>query len=134
MSRATFLKRLATIIAFGAALALILYLINARWFSFYGAATTTLAVIIPLTWILTTRYRTLGLRRWPLWIFAALAALPALIQVAYWTVFFSSKDAAIPLAIGRSMILEKTEAFLLWPAFAIAVFGMWLTSRALIRD
>lgn len=134
MSRATFLKSLAAITAFGAALALILYLINTRWFSFYGPATTALAIVIPLIWILSARYRTLRLHRWPLWIFTAAVAIPAMIQIAYWTVFFSNKDAAIPLAIGRSMVLEKTEAFLIWPALVIAAFGIWLLSRPLLRD
>lgn len=134
MSHATFLKGFISTAAFGAALALVLYLLNTRWFSFYGPATTTLAIIIPLIWILTARYHSLGLRRWPLWVFAAAVAIPAIVQIAYWTVFFSNKDAAILLAIGRTMILEKTEAFLIWPALAIAAFGIWLVSRALVHD
>lgn len=135
MTRTAFLHKLWPLLLVAIALEAGLYLVlGQRWFGFYGHATIALVIVMPLAWIVTSRYRRLGLRRWPAWIFFGLIAITAIIQIAYWTVFFTSRDQAITLAIGRGMVLEHAGPFLIWAALLAAALGVWLVARAAARD
>lgn len=135
MSRTAFLQILWLLILLTVALEAGLYFIlGERWFGFYGHATTALIILVPLSWIVTSRYRTLGLSPWPVWIFFGLIAIIAAAQIAFWALFFMSGQQGIGLAIGRGIILEYVEPFLLWAALAIAGLGVWLVIRAASRD
>lgn len=135
MLRAAYLHSLWPLLLAAVALEFGLYLLlGQRWFSFYGHATTALVIVLPLAWIVTSRYRRLGLRRWPAWIFFTLIAIAALAQIAYWAVFFANRELAIMLAVGRGMFLEYAGALLPWLAVLAALLVLWLTARGVRAD
>lgn len=111
-----------------------LYLVKGeRWFSFYGHAVTALVLILPLAWVVFSRFKSLGVSRWWPGIFFTIVGLAATIQIAYWTSFFSSSQHGVMLAIGRSMALERAEPYLAWAALGVAGFGLWLIWKAVSK-
>lgn len=134
MSRARFLRNLWPLAIAAVVLEVGLYLaMGQRWFSFYGHAVTALLLVLPLGWLFLTRFRTLGLSRWWPGIFLALVSLAAIVQIAYWTAFFSSSRHFAVLAMARSMALERGEHLLGWAALGIALFGFVLLWKAVSR-
>ena len=115
--------RLLTIAAVMLAAAVMLKLVaSARWFDLYGAAAIALAGAFP---ILATLMRGLERRHRSRWL-AALVVGPivaaALVQIGYWTAFFSSTKAGIPLGLGRLM-LQINAGFIGWLLLALGVLA-----------
>jgi len=135
MSRARFLRNFWPLAVAAFVLEVGLYLaMGQRWFSFYGHALTALLLIFPLGWLFLTRFRTLGLSRWWPGIFFTLVGLAAIIQIAYWTAFFSSSRYFAVLAMARNLALERGEFMLGWAALGIAGFGSLLLWKAISRS
>lgn len=107
-------------------LALVLRLLaGERWFSFYGAAAVVLAVLPFVLVTLTQAARAKGLTRWPVWLAAALTALPALIQIGFWSAFFTLGADGATLAIGRGVVMSKVGNLLPWLAAGPAALWLW---------
>jgi hypothetical protein len=99
-----------------------------RWFDLYGAATVGLVGALPIG---ATLMRGLERRRRSRWL-AALVVLPIIaagvVQIGYWTAFFSSAKTGVPLGLGR-MMLQMNASFV-WPlllvlALAASTFVVW---------
>lgn len=123
-------RRLGVIAALAITLALFLRLaLGARWFSFYGLASVTLAALPFLAAALRSDAIARGLSRWPIWLAALATALPALIQIGFWAAFFTLGADGTPLAIGRGLVLDKAGFLLPWLAAALAGLWLWLLTR-----
>ena len=107
-------------------LALVLRLLaGERWFSYYGWASVALAALPFLLVTLSRASRAKGLARWPVWIAAALTALPALIQIGFWSAFFTLGADGAMLAIGRGVVMSKVGDMLPWLAAGLAALWLW---------
>jgi len=130
-SRTAFLKSLWPLAIVAVVFELGLYFVmGARWFGFYGHAVTVLALVVPVAWLVTSRFTAQGFSRWPAWLFFSLVALAAILQIAYWTAFFSMSDLAAPLAMARGMAREALGPFELWALLAAALLAACLILRA----
>lgn len=113
MSRAEYLKGLALALA-GSALLTAAIRIGAgpRWFGFYGPATVLLLMAPILAWLLWRRLPSIGWSRWWTLLFAVPALGLALIQIGYWTAFFTYGPSDPTLGVARAMLRANFEACL----------------------
>ncbi len=110
MSKQSYLTRImATAIALVALAAILRFGLGERWFGFYGWATLALVGAVLLSSIIFSRYRKIGLRRWPTLLVLVPIAITALIQIGFWTVFFTAGLQGLGLGLGRSMAIGYVE-------------------------
>jgi hypothetical protein len=130
MDARDYLANLLTLFGALIALGLVLYFAaGSRWFSFYGLASLTLIAVVFASWLIFKRYRTLGLRRWPAFLFLLLIAAACIVQIAFWYLFFSSGTQGLGLAAGRSMVMPVIESWLPLAGGLSAVAFVWLLGR-----
>ncbi|MBL8565855.1 MAG: hypothetical protein JNM89_09070 [Hyphomicrobiaceae bacterium] len=104
--------------------------LGARWFSFYGFATVTLAVISPTAVLVLRRLKASGRRRWPAALLIAATALAAVTQIVFWLVFFHGGNLGFMLGVGRSMLRGHLEAALPW--LGLVLTAAWLALVAFL--
>lgn len=131
IKRGTFLSACAIIAAGTITLAAFVWLVmGPAWFNFYGWAMVVLCGVIPLSWALWSRSRSRALPVWPIFVFAIPTVLACLVQIGFWAAFFSGGSGAIPLGLGRAMLLPYLDVGLIVGSIAMAALGTWLIVRA----
>jgi hypothetical protein len=115
-------------LAAGAILRLVM---GSRWFDFYGLATVTLGGALPLFAALVRGLEVRGYpRRLAAWVVVPLV-LAALVQIGYWTAYFSSVSSGIQLGMGRLMLSLQVGHWIL-PAVLVCMIAaavvVWLAS------
>lgn len=104
---------------------------GARWFDLYGLATLMLGAALPVFAALVRGLEQRGYpRRLAAWVVVPLV-LAALVQIGYWTAYFSSVSTGIQLGMVRLMVnLQLGHWFL--PAVLVCMIGgavvVWLAS------
>ena len=131
MTHRDFLLRISGAAILALLFAVILRLgLGPRWFGFYGWATVALAAAPFVTWLLWKRLPSAGYSRWWSLLVGVPISLAALIQIVFWSVFFS-KGATNPMfGVLREMVRPWIDT---GEPFAIAIFVticLWLLVAA----
>lgn len=131
MTHQGFLSRLAGALAAAFLLAAGLRLgFGSQWFSFYGWATVALATALYATSVFWRRLPHAGRSRW----WSLLAGLPmagaAIVQIAYWALFFSRGPTNPTLGVAREMVLPWLEAAAPVLVLVYAAGIVWLVVQA----
>lgn len=136
MTRSHFISGLAMTALTGLTLAAVLRAVTgARWFDLYGCATVVLVTLPAVAHFLFARLKEAGRSRaWAL-LYIIPAALLALIQIGYWTAFFTYGPSDPTLGIVRATIHAQLGSVLPWLAAALLLVWAWLfTMTAGRRD
>lgn len=135
MSRTDYLGWLGTI-ALGAVVGLLVMrpLVGERWFGLYGLAAVAIPVALAGAVVLARRSRAVGRSPWR----AALVAVPllvlAVVQIGYWTAFFSLGAKAVPLVLLRAVVLDAVGSWLTVAGAALSGLILWLFVSAARDD
>lgn len=100
-----------------------------RWFSFYGLAAVTLAILPFLGANILSAHRERNWRRWPVWLLIVVTAGAALTQIAFWAAFFHAGSGGMGLGIGRALFRSLLENAGTWLVIALATLWLILISR-----
>jgi hypothetical protein len=131
MTRLPYRKYLAVTLASAALLALFLWLITPqRWFSFYGPASTLLAAILPLSYLLWQRLPIIDWHRGWTFVFAIPALTLAAIQIGFWTLFFTYGTTNPTFGVARGMVQMYVGPYLPLLGLMLAAAWGWLFWRS----
>jgi hypothetical protein len=93
---------------------------DARWFDLYGAASTVLLAMPGLHLALRRNLAKRGRSRLFAWLVTLPASGAALVQIGFWTAFFSLPHMAVQLGVARSLVLDLAAPYTVW---VLAVYG-----------
>lgn len=131
MNRRTFLYQLSVAAAGSLVLAACLrFGFGARWFSFYGWAAMALTMVPFLTALLWKRLPERGLSRWWSVLIAVPVLAASLVQIGFWSLFFSQGPADPMLGVAREMLRPFLDAALPYVTAALAVAALSLIGIA----
>ncbi|MDX2307427.1 MAG: hypothetical protein NW216_04235 [Hyphomicrobium sp.] len=123
MSAQAYLVRLGAILAAGAILYAVLAIAaGPRWTSFYGFATAALVTWPLLTLLLWTRLPQAGLSRWWTLLYALPVLVLSLVQIGYWTFFFTYGPTNPAFGVIRTVF--RDAAGILLPIGEIALLAL----------
>jgi len=131
MKQQTFLATCAVIAAAAITLAAGLWmLLGSAWFSFYGWANVLLVSVIAFSVALWKRYRSKRFSRWPILLFAIPGIAISVVQIGFWTVFFSTGSQGLPLGFARALMRPFLDPALVMMTVLLASYALWLFLRA----
>jgi hypothetical protein len=127
MTRDAYLKGLGATLAFGLAAGLVLRLVaGERWFSFYGWAAVALLTLPLAAYYLWTRLPVTGRSKWRTLLYVVPVLLIALVQIGYWTVFFTYGPQNATIGVVREVMLMNAGFALPWLYAGLAALFAWL--------
>lgn len=131
MTRTDYLGSMGTLFL-AAALALLLLRPAAgeRWFALYGPATVAIPVAVAGALVLARRFRTLAISARRALLFAVPLLLLAVLQIGYWTAFFSLGQRGVVLALARAVVLDVAGPWMPYAAAVLAAALMWPLATA----
>lgn len=133
MTAAQYHIRLGVILAAGGLVYLLLSVMaGARWTSFYGLATAALVTwpfVVALLW---KRLHEAGRSRWWTLAYAVPVLVAALVQIGYWSAFFTFGPGNPTLGVMREMLRGSVGSALPWASaavLALIAWVLWLAGR-----
>lgn len=112
MDASQFRRWLVRVALVGVALAVVLrLLLGGQWFSLYGFATVFLVTLPFVHRLLKLRLPLVGRSPRSAWLYTLPVGLMGLVQVLFWSAFFSSPDSGVKLGIARMMFWQYGGRF-----------------------
>jgi hypothetical protein len=125
-------KETAAAVLAGLLTASVLWLVtDARWFNLYGVAAAVLLALPGLHIALRRGLAGGGGSRLLVWLVTLPAAGAALMQIGFWTAFFTLPHMAVKLGVGRGIILERAAPYAIWVLAAYGLICLLVIARAL---
>jgi hypothetical protein len=103
---------------------------DARWFNLYAVAAAVLLAMPGLHLALRRGLASRGRARLLAWLVTLPAAGAALVQIGFWTAFFSLPHMAVKLGVGRSMLMERAAPYAVWVLAAYGLVCIFVVIRA----